>query len=162
MDKEIEKICLHLQTIIDKYHEEQTGLPALQPTKAPAVLTLPIHEIRRKTPDELIEFNLELVRYAMYIERVLNREKSWERWAKLKLDEYTGHYLQDLSPNYGFNERMLIAKTQPTPCKMINNFIKELQIKITNLQNIPEHIKAMADCIRDIKFMNIRREKNNE
>lgn len=150
-----------IEEALNKYEEEQVGLPKLEQTAAPAYLSMPLDDLRKKTPEELSEATIEIARYSLFIERSINRQKAWERWAKLKSDEYTAHYLGDVPDRYGFNERVLIARNNPEPCKILNKFIREIEMKLSRLYNVPKHISIIADAINNLKYIALKREKND-
>ena len=75
--------------------------------------------------------------------------------------EFTAHYLPEVDKGYGFNQQELIAKTKPEVCQNLNQFLREVRLKLDRLWDLPSQVKIMADCIKDIKWSNYNKEKNN-
>lgn len=145
---------------LDQYEKEHIGLPERQQYNAPEVLYMNIADLRKKTPEYLAESSLELARYTLEVERKINKEKAWERWAKLKSDEYTAKFLEDVPQGYGWNERILIARNKPDVCKRLNGFIREIEMKLSRLYNVPKHIEVISKCIDNLRFIALKREKS--
>lgn len=140
--------------------EAQLGLPKPQEMSAPRYLTMSVVELRAKSPEELSEAVFEINQYSLYIQRIINRNRGWERWAKSKLNEVAASYLPKVSGHYGFNERELICKNTPSLCKHLNAFLRKVGMELDRLYDLPNQLKNMADTIRELKFIALRREKN--
>lgn len=145
-----------------EFEKQTLGLPQIDKMEAPKVLSMSMEELRRKTPEELTECYIELIQYSLFIQRSINRHKCWERWGLSKLDEVAAYYLPDISPTFGFNERMLMAKNNPALCKELNSFIRNIRMRVDRLYDVPSQINKFADSIKDMKFANMRREKIND
>lgn len=148
-----------LEEILDKYEKDKAGLPNRKQLQAPKYLYMAIDELRKKTPDELAEAAYELSLYSFELDRLINAEKAKERWAKARLDEFTADYLEDVPSGYGWNERMLIARHKPEPCKLLNQFIRDVEMKLSRLYGIPKHIEIISKCIDNLRFIAFKREK---
>jgi hypothetical protein len=148
-----------IEKALDEY-EKQVGLPALQPMEAPSYLTMPLEELRKKSPEELAEASFEINRYAWYIQRVINKNRSWERWAKSKLAEIAASLLPSIAGNYGYNEREAISKNTHPLCRQLNAFARKVGMELDRLYYVPNDIRVIADSIRDIRFSQMRREKD--
>ena len=149
--------------VLDKKLEEFETLHSLNVktvNQVPKYLDMQPEQVAKLTIDELTEASLALTQYAIHVQRVINKNKSWERWALSKLDDISGSVLPDIGTFYGFNERMLIAKTQPELCQRLNELIREVRMYNDRLYGMPDLICRMADNIKEIKFANLRREKN--
>jgi len=144
---------------IKQFEKQEAGLPDWSKSEAPKYLEMSIEQLRKKTPDELSEAVLELNRYAFNIQRLLNQKKGWERWAKSKLDELTAHNIQNISDSFGYNERPMIAKFGSENCRKLNKFLRKIEMQIIRLQELPFYIRCIAENIRDIKFLSLKREK---
>ena len=150
-----------IESALNKFEKEKAGLPPLSDSEAPKWMNMSVSEIKKKTPDQLNEAQYELLQYAIYIQRLINRNKSWERWAKSKLDEITSLMIPKVGEGYGFNERMLMAKNSPDPCKKLNAFLRKIQMENDRLWGIPDYIKLMSNTIKDIKISNMHYERSN-
>ncbi len=143
---------------LDAY-EKQQGIPIWERMDAPEYLSMNIDVLRKKTADELAEATYALNQYAFNLQRVINKNKAWQRWAISKLDELEAYYLQDVPDRYGFNERPKIARHQPELCKKINEFLRTIDMRLNRLYDFPSQIKAISDSIRELRFAAIRRDK---
>ncbi|TXT66093.1 MAG: hypothetical protein BAJALOKI3v1_50093 [Promethearchaeota archaeon] len=141
-----------------KYEKDTLGLSYIK-FEAPECLMMKISELRNKTPEILAEYSLELHRYALYIQQTVNKNKSWERWAKSKLNEVAAYYLVEIDSHYGFNERELIAKNNNDHARKLNKFLRNIQMRIDRLYNLSNNISAIADSIKDLRFAATNREK---
>lgn len=150
-----------IDNFLDKYENEHIGLPNRKQSKAPKYLEASIEDLRKKTPEELAEAALELSLYALEVDRKISLERARERWAKIKLDELTAHFLKDIPSRYGWNERTLIARNDPEPCKALNMILKEIEMKLARLYNIPKHIEIISKCIDNLRFIALKREKSD-
>ncbi len=146
---------------LDEYDNQMAGLPKWSKIDAPSYLTMDLDQLRKKSPDELSEALIQLGQYALNVQRLINRNRSWERWGKAKLDQLTAHYLPEVGSNFGFNERILLARNNPEYCKRINAFLVKVQMRLDDLDQLPYHIKLISDSIKDLKFLAIRREKES-
>lgn len=159
IDEYLKNLEAEIEEALSKY-ENEIGLSPNYKVEEPKCLSLSLEEIRKKTPEQLSEFIYEINKYSIYIQRILNNNKAWERWCKSKLDELTAHYIPEVNGQYGFNERILMARHNPTICKKLNQFMREIGMKIDRLYTIPNDLKVMSDSIKDLKFSMIRREKD--
>ena len=137
---------------IAKYLEDIAGLHKISAVKEPEALHIALDVLRKKTNEELAEMSLELVRYSMYIQRLINRETAWLRWAESKRDEFAAHALTTIEDGYGWNERMLMAQNSPQSCSILNRMLREIQMKIASLSYLPNEIKKIGECIKDIRL----------
>ena len=144
-----------IQQAIEKYEEEHVGLSKLINNKEPEYLHMSLEDLRNKTIEELAEASLLLHRYAFQIQRIVNKENAWLRWAESRKNDATGRSLYQVEGDFGWNERMLIAQTQPQECALLNQFIRELTMKIATLSYLPTEINRIADCIKDIRMSKI-------
>lgn len=147
-----------INSILEKF-EEDCGLPKWKQIQTPIWLEMNLEDIRRKTPEELSEAILEINRYALSIDRMINKLYAWKKWAISKLNDYAAQNLDKVSPTAGWGGQMLLARTAPEECKKINSFLRGLDMKIERLHKTPEGIRLIGDAIRDIKFSKIRQEK---
>lgn len=152
----------NIDALLDKYEQENGGLPKWQVLKTPIWLDMSIEELRKKSPDELTEATIELNRYIFSLDRLIGRQRAWKRWGESKLNEYTSENLPKIGDNYGWNERMLMARTLPEECKKIQRFLREIDMKLERLYQTPQNVKAICDSIKDMKFAQIRKEKQYE
>jgi len=150
-----------LELELDKYEEEQLGLPVLKDHQKPKYLYMSIEELRKVPHQELAEASFELNRYSFYIERVIGKNKAWEKWAKAKLDELMVENLEKVPNRYGYNERPMIAKHGSDACKKLNSFIRELEMKLARLYNVPKHVNIISDSINNIRYSMMHRDKND-
>lgn len=148
-----------IEATIEKYEKEVLGLDKYERMDEPSYLRMHIDELRKKSPEELAEATIQLSRFSMNIQRRINRERSWLKWAKLKLDEFAAHDLPNVSTSYGWGGSLLLAKNASQQCKQLNGFIREIEMKIERLYDLPKHIDVIASAIKDYRFVNMRREK---
>lgn len=160
MTAELEKFIEETNEALDQF-ESKHGMVPLNPMEGPVCLKLPLEDLRRKSPQELSEYIYQINQYSMYIQRVINKNKCWERWVKSRLDEIAAGYLPDIAGNFGFNERILMARHNPSICKELNEFLRKLTMRLDRLYGIPEQLRIMAESIKDIKFSNMRKEKEH-
>lgn len=151
-----DEVIAEIDKALDSYEKQKAGLPDLGNSTAPKWLSMNIHDLSKKTPDELGEAVYELAQYSMYIQRLINKNKAFERWASSKLDEVTSAMIPQYDNAYGFNERMLMAKNQHPACKKLNSFLRKVQMENDRLWGIPSQIKIISEAIRDIKFAVMR------
>lgn len=139
--------------------EASLGLPPPDSQNIPKdCLFMPLDELRKKNIVELAEFSYLITQHSLNIQRLINKYKSWERWTKAKLDEVTASYIPEVGEGYGFNERILMARHTPELCKKLNSFLRKVQMHLDRLYGIPDHIKMMAENIRDLRYA---MQKNN-
>lgn len=150
-----------VEVAMQAYEQQKAGLPPLCDMKAPEYLTMKVEDIRKKSPEDLSEAMFQLSQYGFYVQRIINMNRGWERWAKAKIDEAAAATLENLSPNLGYNERELIARHNSPVCKRINQFLRQVRLESDRLYDVPKHISDMVNTIRDIKFAIIRRDKSN-
>src|SRR6476661_7122701 len=114
-------------------YEEQMGIPKRQVVAPPQCLSMSLEDLRKKTPEDLVEYSLELMRYAGSIDRLIGQNNAWKRWILSKLDEYTSDNIPNISGSYGFNERILMARNGPDICKKLNSFLREIEMRLSRL-----------------------------
>lgn len=151
-----------IEEAIKEYERQKAGLPDLADLKAPVYLSMALEDIRKKSPTELSEAIFELCQYALSLQRLINKNKSWERWGRSKLDELATGYLDEVPTKYGSYERTMIAKNKPELCKALNQFIRKINMECERLNGIPEYVMKLADSIKDMKYTAIMREKSYE
>ena len=145
---------------LEEYESQKAGLPSLGHMDAPEYISMNINILKKKSAYQLCEAAFELRQYALYLQRMLNKEKAWKSWAESKLDEITADELLHIAGHYGWNERMLLAKTQNPICKKLNSFLREVSLHINRLLFIPNEIHKLADTINDLKFAALRLEES--
>jgi hypothetical protein len=148
-----------IEKALDKF-EEEAGLPKLQKVEAPAYLTMNLADLRKKTPEELSEAVFVINQYSLYITRLINKNRAWEKWGRSRIDEISAMFLEQTDPSYGPYARLHVAKNKPDLCKKLNAFIRKVSMEAERLADIPNQLRFMADSIRDMKFSAIRKEKN--
>jgi len=143
---------------LDEY-EKQLKLPQFSSEiEAPKYLTMNLEDLRKKSPEELAEASYLLAQYGFFIARSINRLRVWKRWGEGKLDAATAFNFEKI-PNTGWSERVLIARNGSDYCKRLNDFLFHVGSRLDRLYNIPEFIKQINDSLRDIRFIALRREK---
>lgn len=151
-----------IDDVLDKYEQEKAGLPPLTKMQGPEYLNIPLEQLRKKTLQELSEATVLLSQYRLYLQRRINRNKAWEKWIINKLDELTAYHLQQISSDYGFNERPIIARNSPEICKKLNSYLREIRMEMERLYDTPQNIGFLIEAIRDMKFMAMRRDKDSQ
>lgn len=159
IDSQILTRVEEINNFLDSF-EQQHGFAPLKNAEKPKCLFASIEDLRKKTPDELLEYTYQINEYSFYIQRIINKNKALQRWAKVKLDEMTAHYLPDVGNNYGFNERVIIARNSPDICKKLNVFLCKIEMELDRLYSCPDNIRVMSDTIKEFKFAALKREKN--
>jgi hypothetical protein len=143
---------------LDEY-ERQKGLPEFKKLDAPNYIYMNLNDLRKKTPEELSEAVIEIHQYQMYLQRLINRERAWERFCKNKIEEIAATEVQKIDNRFSGYERMQIARNSPEVCRKLNSFLREISMKLDRLDKVPDNLKLIADSIRDLKFEAIRKEK---
>ena len=156
-----ENVRNEIEEALNKF-EDSIGLPRLQKIEAPTYLNMNVGELRKKSVIELSEASIELNRYSFYIQRIINKNKGWERWAKSRSDEVTAILIPKLPQYYGFNERELIARTRHPLSQKINKFLTQIRLELDRLYDVPNQIKIISDSIKDLKFATMREDKHND
>lgn len=162
-----EELDQDLQDKIDKANkslddwENKLGLDFYRQGKCPDCLKMPIDELKRRTPEELMEFYLDIQNYTLYLQSIINRNKAVQRWGNMKLDELAAGFIPEISGSFGFNERILMARHNPEICKRLNRLLSKINMELDRLYGIPDQIRIIAECIKDIKFLALKREKYN-
>lgn len=159
IDPTIQKKIDEINSVLDEF-EKSSGLPALESMKPPTVLNTNIEDLKKKTAEELIEYGWLINQYSLYIQRLINKNKAMERWAKCKLDELTAYYIPQIEGSFGWNERTLMARTTPEACRKLNKFLRIISMRIDRLYEVPANIKVMADTVKELRFLAFKREKN--
>ncbi len=159
VDPQVQQKIDEINIFLDNY-EKENGLPKLTDLKPPKVLEMSIEELKRKTPEELIEYGWMINQYSLYIQRVINKNRAMERWAKCKLEELTAYYIPQIEGSFGWNERTLMARTTPEACRKLNKFLRITSMTVDRLYNIPDNIKVMAETVKELRFLAFKREKN--
>jgi hypothetical protein len=159
MVEEDPKFIEEIDNLLDKYEQEMAGLGKWGRRDVPVYLDMPPEQVRKKTADELVEAVFLLNQYATNIQRLINRKRAWERCIKARLDELEARYIPDIPPQYGYNERPKLARHNPELCQRLNKFLRKVQMEADVLYGIPDHIHKVADSLRDMKFIALKREK---
>lgn len=144
---------------LDLFEEQQCGLSKHEVMKEPPYLRMNLEVLKKKDPDELSEASYLLAQYSLNIQRSINRLKSWKFWSANKMDELVGGELEKVGNGFGWGERTLIVKSKSEICKKLNGFIRELDMKLNRLSELPNNIKIISDSIKDLKFAALKREK---
>lgn len=145
-----------------KFIEEYTkssGLDFAKEVKAPECLYFTVEQIKKLDTEQLTEYSYMVNLYSLHVQSVINKNRALERWLKTKIDDFAAEYLPEVDPRHGFNERVLIARTKPEICKRLNDILRTTSAKLDILHDIPNHIKIMADCIKEFKFLAFKKEK---
>ena len=145
---------------LDQFENDLAGLPKWTKQEAPKYLYVNIDELRKKTPDELSEAVVILNQYALNVQRLTNKLRAWERYCYSLLDTYEARHIPDIPPGYGFNERAKMARNNPEVCKRLNEFLRKTKMQLDRLDGVPNQVKIIADSIREMKFVALRREKS--
>jgi len=149
------------EAIMDRFEQEIAGLSKWGRKDIPEYLDMPIEQLRKKTPDELSEAVFLLNQYALNIQRLINRNKAWERCLRSRLDELEAWHLEKVPDRYGYNERPKMARFKPEQCQKLNKFLRRIQMQSDVLYDIPNQVRSVAESIRELKFIALRREKGN-
>lgn len=144
---------------LDKFEQDLCGLPKWSNMNPPQYLYMNISDLSKKSPDELSEAIFALNQYGMNIQRLINRLRAWERWCLSRLDQLEAHYILEVAPCFGFNERPKLARFNPEPCKKIHEFLRKIRMQIDRTWDLPAQIKIMSDSVKDLKFTALRREQ---
>lgn len=148
--------------LIEKYEKESVGMEKIAIIPLPEYATMNVSRFRKMSPEELAEASFALSQYTLNLQRIINSHHSWITWAKSKLDEVSAIELEKIDGPYGWNERMLIARTKPAICKEINKFMREIQMKLDRLQYLPKELGRMSEIITNMSFIAKRRETTYE
>jgi predicted HTH domain antitoxin len=159
-EKSLQEQLREIQLALEKYEEDQVGLPKMVNFGAPECLSMPLDLLRKKDPQQLAEFCLELNRYSMYVQRMLNQEKAWEKWGESQLEEAMAPTLKELDPSYGWSERIILAKTSSAAAKSLMRFLRKVRMKIERISYLPNEINRIAESIKDIRYSNIKKEQH--
>jgi len=150
-----------IDSILDKFETEKVGLPKLSKIEAPEYLYMDLKTLNSKNVEQLNNAMFTLNQYGLYLKRVINKNKAWRRWCLSKINEIASHNIPKLDKNLGYNERELIAKHEPEICKRIHKYLREINMELDRLEDLPTFIKSLSDSIREIKFYKIQKEKVN-
>jgi len=138
--------------------ELQIGAMFAETIPEPVCLYMSLEQLRKKSPDELAEYTLELHRYGLYLHRIINKLKAWDRWGTSVLKEAMALEIPKLQ-GYSWSERETLLNNSSEACRNINKFLREVRLKVDRLTGVPEHIKMIAESMRDMKFLALNREK---
>ena len=139
-------------------YERQCGLPKMiDNPEAANLLEVPLEELRRKNPGELYEMCMMMKKHVLYIQRVLNKKHAWENWARSKIDELAAYNITLIGNEYGFNERVLMARHNSELCRLLQAFLRRVSMEKETLYSLPKYIEGVADTIRDIAYNKGRR-----
>ena len=162
MTEDIEITIKEIEDALVKYETETCGLPLKQKMEAPKYLFMSIEELRKLGIDEVTEATYIIAQYSFYIQRLINQNSSWMKWAKLKIDEVSSHYIFEVDKYLGSYERMHVAKHGPEICKRLNSILRMCSARVERLHATPENIKIIADSLKDFKFTLLRKMKDGE
>lgn len=149
-----------IEDFMKAVEERSAGLKEPQTVEAPECLTAPLEALRRMSFVQLGECSYELAQYNMYINRQINQKRAWIKWLRSRHDQAAAIEIPNISGNYGFNERVMIAKNNPTICRKIANFQRKIQLELDMIESIPQCVRFIADSIKDIKLSRISEEKH--
>lgn len=147
---DINKLLTGVQEKLDIF--ESSVLPKIQKSLGQEYLDMDIELLKKKEPDELAEIVVVIRRYSLFIRQELNKLRSARTWCLSKIDDIAGEQLQHISNTFGWNERMLIAKTQHPVCKVIQSKLREFNCKIDRLTDVCDEINLIANSINDLRF----------
>ncbi len=159
LDDQLDEDVAKVESVLDAFESEEASFPSFRKVEYPECLGLSIDELRKRSPEELACYAYEIGQYCLYLQRLMNRNRALEKWAKAKLDELTARYLLDIGQGFGFNERMLMARHNPPACQRLNTFLRKKTMELERLSYIPDQIRIIADSIRDLRFIALKREK---
>lgn len=148
-----------IDKVLDQFETEKASLPEWKVYMRPSILDMHIDEIRKKTPQELAEASFEIRRYVLNIKRLQNRLSAWKQWGNAKLEEIAASNLINISPEYGWNGRMLLARNSGENCKLMNQFIRKISMELESLNHIPENIEMIAKSVESMRFVNYKKEQ---
>jgi len=156
---ETEIFTKEIDAALDRF-EGELGIPKNQKVEPPKYIYMTLNEIQKTSPQELSEASFLIGQYSMYIQRCINKNRAWERWAKLKIDELAAMNLPNIDRYYGSFERMQLAKNTSPLCKKVNSLWRTVSMRLERLYGIPDNLKVISDSIKEIRFMQLRKEKN--
>lgn len=162
IDQKLKDRVVEIEKGLDLFEQNTASLPQFQKVECPTCLSLSTDDLKRRSPEDLIDFSFQINMYLLYLQRLINRTKSLERWGKAKLDEIAAGEIPSIGNEYGFNERMLMAKNQSSICKRLNAFITQRSMELDRLHYVPEQIKIISETIRDMRFVAMKKEKQYE
>jgi len=151
VQKKLDKDKAEILEKIEKYEADVCGLKQFHKEDAPEYLTMSLADLRRKSPEELAEAYFALTRYATFLQRLLNKEKAWARFGESLKKKCIARYLGDIQEDVGWGGKMSIA-SEIGACAVINDWLREVYMKIDSLEYMPGEIHKVAQCIRDLKF----------
>jgi hypothetical protein len=152
-----------IDKVIDEYEEKnKINLLIDSPDNVELkYLNMSLDDLSKLTLENITNAIYILNRYALYVQRILNKNKAYERWALAKIEESASLHIEELKDmNLGWNERMLIAKNKPPMCQKLNKFLRIIRIKNDRMYDVPQSIYRIADSLRDIKFAKMQKEKH--
>ncbi len=156
-----DELIKEIEAALEEY-EKQLGFDASLNIKPPEYLYMPLEQLRKKDPESLTEAELEIARYGLQIQRVINRHKSWVNWGYSKLNELAAYNLPKVQGTYGYSQQELLAKNSGEAAKTLNKFIREAKLRLDRLTDTPKGIEDIANAIRGMKFVALKREGQHD
>jgi len=153
-----ENTIVEINDLLDKMEAEH-NLPPNTAVQYPECLSMNITELRKKTAEDLSEYGLEINRYCLYLQRVINKKRAIGRWAKAKLDEVQAFYITEIGTGFGYNERPVIARYNFAYCQQLNQVIRQMDLEENRFWDVITNIRAMNGNLTDLKFNAMRKEK---
>ena len=127
---------------------------------APEVLYYTIDQLKKLTSEELAHEEFRVNQYILYLREKINRQKMFFKWFESKSDELTSQIVQDTDPSLGWNARLLKARHSHPLAEFINKGIRSSSSIINDNENTTYDIIRIADCLKDLRFVAIAREKH--
>lgn len=148
-----------VEDFMKSVEEKSAGLKHANEVEAPKCLNASLDELRKMSFIQLSECSYQLAQYNMFINRKINQKKAWLKWLRSRLDQAASIEIPNISGNYGFNERVMMAKNNPKICRKISDFTRKTQVELDMIESIPQCIRFISDAMRDIKLSRISEER---
>ena len=155
----IEKLAEEAENYLDNF-EEINGLARPRLPSNLDCLEFTYEQLNKLTSEECVNYAYILESYALYLQRIINKENARLNWLNDKLEHLICDKLNqyDQYMKHEFKVK-LIAKENTVVANLLQQINLSKQ-KIARLDFVAPSIKAIAKTLNDIKFTKIKRYDN--
>jgi hypothetical protein len=144
---------------INKY-EKSLGLPPLPAEHTECeYLTLNGEEITKFTPEQCGAAASILANYALYVQRVLSRERGILRWLDSRINLSIANELNNYTGYYSHDQRRAVAISNNEYAKALEEFKINSQLKVDILDGLTYQINQLCRVLLDAQSSK-RQQKN--
>jgi hypothetical protein len=150
-----------VQALLDRY-EKEVGLPTNTApgteTELSTYLNMPRDQLAKLHPDECGEIAYRLGQFAVYLQRLVNKENSVSNWAELALNDIIAKAYNQYDKYTKYEMRLALVTNENNYAMSLHKIRTNALLRVERLNFLSTGLKNLSDTLLQIKR---GREKTN-